>query len=202
MASDDTGKVTPGKPRRQPPITDSMRARAQRNPNSWLYVIDEAFDPNGSVPDWAVVGAYPVNADGEIVADFHPNEDYRPSPQALGFPEPDDELEELLQLVRTGHRPTSDLPLVVLRSTLHVYAVSPDQDNLTGFYDKRGRIVVPAYTRRTMIPPEWPSSRTLTGREILPQLAGHPLAINPQGLVTAVVPVEHLEAAARRRWRR
>lgn len=201
MSGDDTDKVVPGKPRRQPPITDSMRANAQRNPNSWLYVIDEAFDPDGDVPDWAVVGAYPVNARGEIVTDFHPNEDYRPSPLALGFPTPNGELEELLQLVRTGHRPVSDLPPVVLRSTLYVYAVSPDQDNLTGFYDKRGRIVVPAYTRRSMIPVEWPSSRTLTGRQILPQLAGHPLAINPDGLVTAVVPVEHLEAAVRRRRR-
>ena len=46
----------PGKPK----ITDEMRANARANPNSWLYVIDEAFDPNGAVPSWAVVGAYPA----------------------------------------------------------------------------------------------------------------------------------------------
>src|SRR6058998_1893307 len=81
-----------------PEITAEMRANARANPNSWLYVIDEAFDPNGPVPSWAVVGAYPVNGVGDVVADFHPNDRYRPSPKALGFPEPTNDLEHLLQL--------------------------------------------------------------------------------------------------------
>ncbi|MQA61892.1 MAG: type VII secretion system-associated protein [Actinophytocola sp.] len=193
---DEAGRLTPRRTPAQPPITESMRDHARRNPDSWLYVIDEAFDPAGDVPPWAIVGAYPVNSAGEIVTDFHPNDQYRPSPRALGYPEPEGELEELLQLVRTRHRRADDLPPVVLRSTLFVYAVSPRQQNLTGFYDKRGRIVVPAYTRRSLVPADWPGTRTLTGKQLLPDLAGHPLAINPGGVVTAVIPVEHLTAVS------
>src|SRR3954454_18700805 len=80
----------------QPEITAEMRANARANPNSWLYVIDEAFDPNGPVPSWAVVGAYTVNGVGDVVADFHPTACYRPSPKALGFPETTNDLEHLL----------------------------------------------------------------------------------------------------------
>ncbi|MGH3449961.1 MAG: type VII secretion system-associated protein [Haloechinothrix sp.] len=194
--SDEADRLMPGQHRARPPITKSMRANARENPNSWLYVIDEALEPDGDVPPWALVGAYPVDGDGNIVEEFHPNEQYRPSPKALGFPEPEGELEELMQLVRTNHRPATDLPAVVLRTTLFVYAVSPRQNTVTGFHDRTGRIVVPAYTRKSMLPKEWPGARKLTGRQLLPFLAGHPLAVNPHGLVTAVIPAQHLAMAA------
>lgn len=183
-----------GKPA-TPKITDDMRINARHHPNTWLYVIDEAFDPNGSVPSWAVVGAYPVNAAGEIVEDFHANDRYRPSPKALGFPEPGNELERLLQFVRTGHRPAGDLPLVILRSTLYVYALSPTQRTAIGFHDQQGRVLVPAYTSKTLVPAEWPHARGVRGADVIELLGGHPLAINPHHVVTAVVPAEHLVTA-------
>ena len=178
-----------------PEITAEMRHNARANPNSWLYVIDEAFDPNGPVPSWAVVGAYPVNDAGDVVADFHPNDRYRPSPKALGFPEPANDLEHLLQLVRTEHRPPSDLPKVVLDSTLFVYAMSPVQRTVIGFHNTDGRVMVPAYTRKALVPREWPHSRAVLGRDVVDLLGGHPVAINPHDLITAVVPAEHLMKA-------
>lgn len=183
-----------GKPHK-PEITDGMRANAKANPNSWLYVIDEAFDPDGPVPSWAVVGAYPVNGDGEIVEDFHANDRYRPSPKALGFPEPRNELEQMLQLVRTGHRPTADLPRVILDSTLFVYALSPVQRTVIGFHNTDGQVLVPAYTAKSLVPREWPHARAVLGRDMVPLLSGHPVAINPHDLITAVVPSEHLDRA-------
>lgn len=188
----------PGKPK----ITEEMRANARANPNSWLYVIDEAFDPNGPVPSWAVVGAYPVNARGNIVEDFHPNDRYRPSPKALGFPEPGNELERLLQLVRTNHRPAEDLPPVILNATLFVYAMSPLQRTVIGFHNTDGRVMVPAYTSKTLVPREWPHARAVLGRDMVPLLAGHPVTINPHDLITAVVPAEHLEQALAREAQR
>ncbi|PRX47450.1 type III secretion system (T3SS) SseB-like protein [Prauserella shujinwangii] len=194
---DDANRLIPGEPatNKKPKITREMRANAKANPNSWLYVIDEAFDPNGRVPSWAVVGAYPVNADGEIVEDFHPNDRYRPSPKALGFPEPDNHLERLLQLVRTRHRPAEDLPPVILDSTLFVYAMSPVQRTVIGFHNTDGRVMVPAYTSKSLVPEEWPHARAVLGRDIVELLAGHPLVINPHDIVTAVVPAEHLQQA-------
>ncbi|ATY15481.1 hypothetical protein CU254_37665 [Amycolatopsis sp. AA4] len=179
-------------PQGKPEITPEMRANARTNPNSWLYVIDEAFDARGPVPSWAVVGAYPVNGTGEVVEDFHPNDRYRPSPKALGFPEPRNELERLLQMVRTEHRPAEDLPRVILDSTLLVYALSPVQRTVIGFHNADGRVMVPAYTSKSLVPREWPHARAVLGRDIVGLLAGHPLAINPHDLITAVVPAEHL----------
>lgn len=180
---------------KKPKITREMRANARANPNSWLYVIDEAFDPNGRVPSWAVVGAFPVNAAGDIVEDFHPNDRYRPSPKALGFPEPNNDLERLLQLVRTRHRPPEDLPPVILDATLFVYAMSPVQRTVIGFHDTDGRVLVPAYTAKSLVPKEWPHARAVIGRDMVELLAGHPVAINPHDMVTAVVPAEHLVQA-------
>ncbi|WP_037354013.1 type VII secretion system-associated protein [Amycolatopsis orientalis] len=182
-------------PQGKPEITPEMRANARTNPNSWLYVIDEAFDARGPVPSWAVVGAYPVNGTGEVVEDFHPNDRYRPSPKALGFPEPRNELERLLQMVRTDHRPAEDLPRVILDSTLLVYALSPVQRTVIGFHNADGRVLVPAYTSKSLVPREWPHARAVLGRDIVGLLAGHPLAINPHDLITAVVPAEHLMKA-------
>src|SRR5437879_734152 len=56
---DDRHVPNPQQTRRlaKPKITAEMRANARPKPNRWLYVIDEAFDPNGPVPSWAVVGA-------------------------------------------------------------------------------------------------------------------------------------------------
>lgn len=179
-----------------------MRANARANPNSWLYVIDEAFDPNGPVPSWAVVGAYPVNAAGQIVEEFHPNDRYRPSPKALGFPDPRNELERLLQLVRINHRPAEDLPPVILNATLFVYALSPVQRTVIGFHNTDGRVLVPAYTSKALVPREWPHARAVLGRDVVPLLAGQPLAINPHDVVTAVVPAEHLVHALGRENRR
>ncbi|GAA5157302.1 MULTISPECIES: type VII secretion system-associated protein [Amycolatopsis] len=186
----------------KPKITEEMRANARANPNSWLYVIDEAFDPNGPVPSWAVVGAYPVNGRGMIVEDFHPNDRYRPSPKALGFPEPANELERLLQLVRTNHRPAEDLPPVILDATLFVYAMSPLQRTVIGFHNTDGRVMVPAYTSKSLVPREWPHARAVLGRDIVPLLAGHPVTINPHDVVTAVVPAEHLVQALAREGQR
>ncbi|GAA1984963.1 type VII secretion system-associated protein [Amycolatopsis minnesotensis] len=187
---------SPNSPRQgKPKITDEMRRNARANPNSWLYVIDEAFDPNGPVPSWAVVGAYPVNSAGDVVEDFHPNDRYRPSPKALGFPEPGNDLERLLQLVRTNHRPAEDLPKVILDATLFVYALAPMQRTVIGFHNTDGRVMVPAYTSKSLVPKEWPHARAVLGRDMVALLGGQPVAINPHDLVTAVVPAEHLVKA-------
>ena len=179
---DEANRVAPGEhqPGRNPKITKEMRANARANPNSWLYVIDEAFDPAGRVPSWAVVGAYPVNNEGEIVEDFHPNDRYRPSPKALGY---------------TKHHPPEDLPPVILDATLFVYALSPVQRTVIGFHNADGRVLVPAYTQKSLVPAEWPHARAVLGRDIVDLLGEHPLAINPHDLVTAVVPARHLRHA-------
>jgi hypothetical protein len=191
-----------------PPITDDMRASARTNPNSWLYVLDPAFVGTGvtapkDVPQWAIVGAYPVNQFGEVEDRFAPNDTYRPSPLALGWPQPRSQLERIIQLAKSGHRPAAELPGSVLDASLLVYDPGDgtwDGTELIVLPDgPTGRLVVPACTSAEHVPPDWPGWRSMRGAEMVPLLRGYPLAINPDGPVSAILPFELLAEAARTR---
>jgi hypothetical protein len=49
---------------------------ARRHPNGWVYRIVGSVDPNGPVPPEAVIGAWKVDANGEIVGAFIKNKNY------------------------------------------------------------------------------------------------------------------------------
>jgi SseB protein N-terminal domain len=173
----------------RPEITPEMRAAALENPNSWLYVIDPALDPDDEVPPWGVVGAYPVNELGQIEENFHPNSAFRPAPKPA--------LERLLELVKAGEREQRELLPAVLDGRLLLYAAGPEDSSVTGFPDRRhGTVLVPVCTSPAHVPPSWPGWREITGRDLVPLLHGHPLVINPGGPVTAVIPAAHLSDAA------
>ncbi|MGH3763303.1 type VII secretion system-associated protein [Actinophytocola sp.] len=190
MSEQSPEPVTP------PEITPEMRANARANPNTWLYVIDPAFDAEADIPPWGVVGAYPVNARGEIDAAFRRNTEYRPSPTALRMPEPASALERTLQLVRSGHLDQATLPAAVLRASLLVYASSPEDRSITGFPARHGTVMVPACTSVATVPSAWPGWREVTGSELVPLLHGHPVVINPAGPVSAMIPAAHLSRAS------
>ncbi|WP_233158252.1 type VII secretion system-associated protein [Actinokineospora bangkokensis] len=180
---------------KQPEITLDMRVSARSNPNSWLYVIDPEFGPDADVPPWGVVGAYPVDARGEVVERFRFNGDYRPSPAALRLPVTSNPLERLLQLIHTRHRDQRDLLPALLASPLLVYSAGTRAPGgITGFRDQHGRLVVPACTSATHVPPAWPHWREIPGADLARQLRGCPLVLNPQGPLTAVIPAAHLLA--------
>lgn len=188
-----------------PPITEQMRGSARANPNSWLYVFDPAYgeaDVNvNDVPQYAIVGAYPVNDRGEIEERFAPNDTYRPSPTALGWPTPLSYLERIIQLAKAGHRPPSDVPMSVLDADLLMYDPgdgSWDGTELTVLPDEpTGRLVVPACSSVEHVPADWPAFRTMAGDEVVLLLRGYPLAINPDGPVSAILPHELLLEAAK-----
>ena len=166
-----------------------MRAAAQENPNSWLYVIDPALDPEDEVPPWGVVGAYPVNGSGEIEERFQANEAYRPVQRAWSG------LERLLELVRAGEREQTLLPTAVLAARLLAYSTGPGDTSLTGFPSRlRGGVMVPVCTSPARVPQAWPGWREITGRDLVPLLHGLPLVINPAGPVTALIPARDLLA--------
>ncbi|HJP75617.1 MAG TPA: type VII secretion system-associated protein [Pseudonocardiaceae bacterium] len=192
--------MAPGTAERIPPITEGMRESALSNPNSWLYVIDPAFDPNTEVPAWGIVGAYPVNAYGEIESRFAANDTYRPSPRALGWPEPTTQLERMIQLAKAGHRPARELPAAVLDATLLIYQSRDDRyapDGLLAFPDRHsGRLVVPACTSVDHVPAGWPGWRSVRARDLVTALGDCPLAINADGPISAIIPAELLREFA------
>lgn len=195
------GPVPPGSRPWVPAITDRMREGARSNPNSWLYVVDPEYAHVPDPPQWAVVGAYPVNADGEIEDRFAANDTYRPSPLALGWPRPTTALARTIQLAKAGHRPATDLPAAVLDATLLVYDPADgtfDGSQLIALPDSQtGRLVVPACTSAEHVPSDWPGWKSLRGHEIVPRLRGYPLAVDPDGPVSAILPATLLAEALR-----
>jgi type III secretion system (T3SS) SseB-like protein len=187
-----------------PEITPEMRAGARANPSSWLYVVDPAFDEDAEIPPWGVVGAYPVDASGEITTPFRHNTGYRPSavsppvspPVTPPVPAPVTDLERTLRLIASGHRNQAELPGVVLRATLLLYASAPDDRSITGFPARHGTVMVPACTSPASVPSAWPGWREITGAELVPLLYGHPLVLDPAGPVSAMIPAAHLTRAS------
>lgn len=53
-----------------------MVAEAKRHPNGWVYQIEGSFGPNDAVPPQCIVGAWSVDAHGELTGEFKPNPNY------------------------------------------------------------------------------------------------------------------------------
>jgi hypothetical protein len=177
-------------------ITQEMRDNAKANPNTWLHILDPAFRPGDDVPPWGVIGSFRVDAAGDIDEHFEPNADYRPSPVAAGMPSPETQLERAMQQARTGYEPESAVLDGVLSATLLVYAKSPDDRELAGFQDQNtGQILVAACTSTRHVPASWPHSRAIAGRDLVAQLSGCPLLLNPGSKPGALIPADVLVAA-------
>lgn len=57
--------------------TKEAIAEALKNPNGWVYVIDESFKDTEEVPREAIKGAWKVNEKGFIIDEFIPNPNYK-----------------------------------------------------------------------------------------------------------------------------
>ncbi|MFE3150890.1 type VII secretion system-associated protein [Streptomyces sp. NPDC059218] len=90
-----------------PPVPDHIREAAREAPDHWIGVVDPAWTDAAPPPPWAVAGEWRSGLDGEV-AEWQPNEEYRPSPSALGWPEPTDPVDAAVQLAVTGYGPLSD----------------------------------------------------------------------------------------------
>src|SRR5260370_39954132 len=61
--------------------TQAMREEATRHPNGYIYEIADGYDPNGAVPREAIIGAWKIDAEANIVGDFIPNPTFKPPEQ-------------------------------------------------------------------------------------------------------------------------
>ncbi|OSP43985.1 hypothetical protein B7767_07315, partial [Streptomyces sp. 13-12-16] len=92
-----------------PPVPDDIREAGRLAPDHWLGVVDPMWSGEGKPPEWAMTGRWRSGLDGEIV-EWEDNPDYRPSPRALGWPEPEDEVDRAVQLASTGYGPGEAVP--------------------------------------------------------------------------------------------
>ncbi|GAB3546551.1 hypothetical protein J2S53_002917 [Actinopolyspora lacussalsi] len=173
-----------------PQITEEMREQAKQTPNSWLYIVDPAYEASGeNVPPEGVVGAFRIDESGEIDERFHPNDEYEPGTSTF---EPSNELERVLQLIATGHASESELPAAVLAGELLLYAEEDDEDALYEAELDDGSRLVPACTSVNRVPEDWPSYRTVAGARLPELLDGLDLGLNLDDPVRAVIPHDML----------
>ncbi|GAA3510872.1 hypothetical protein FHR32_003774 [Streptosporangium album] len=173
-----------------PPLTDELREQARRSPGAWLYAVDPFFDPDGEVPPYGIVGAWQVDAAGEITGEFRRNPNHRPSPVALGYPEPTDPVDRAVQLSLTGYATGQDITPLLLEADV-IVAAGPG-GGIPVFDTGEGRAAF-AYTTQVHLPDELPESSTgwqrIHGGDLVALLpADVGIAINPSGPVGVILP--------------
>ncbi|MFI8522132.1 type VII secretion system-associated protein [Streptomyces sp. NPDC085481] len=189
---------TPQKPQEQPPAPAQPRGPQDPPlppppyaPGTWLYSIDPMYDPNGNVPPFAVMGAWPVDGAGNPGA-FQRNPNYRPSPVGLGLPRPTDPVDAAVQLAATGHGPEEAVAAALAEATVYV----PDEGtaDVALYEDAEGRFV-PVLTHPSHAPATVPGLRAVTGAQLAQLLPGDlVLKVNPGGPVSVRVPVSDVRA--------
>ncbi|GAA0506284.1 hypothetical protein GCM10011581_47700 [Saccharopolyspora subtropica] len=188
------------RPADRPPITAQMREHARQNPNSWLYITDPGYaGGDDEVPPEGIVGAYRIDARGEIDENFQFNDRYRPSELASRKLEPTNRLEEVLAQISAGRLPESELPAAVLDAELLLYAPSADDEMIYTAEMSDGTQLVPACTSVSRVPDDWPGFRRVPGHALPDLLGGMDLGLNLHEAVQAVIPHSVLRRTAAER---
>ncbi|MDP9865449.1 MULTISPECIES: type VII secretion system-associated protein [Streptosporangium] len=173
-----------------PPLTDELRERARRSPGTWLYAVDPFFDPGGEVPPYGVVGAWRADERGEITGEFRHNPNYRPSPVALGYPEPTDPVDGAVQLSSAGYATGEEIVPLLLEAQV-IVAAGPD-GGIPVFDTGEGRAAF-AYTAQAHLPGELPEGATgwqrIRGGDLAGLLPpGVGVVINPSSPAGVILP--------------
>lgn len=176
-------------------VPAEIREAARTAPDHWFGMVDPAWRGDSTPPDWAVVGRYRSDSDGEVV-EWQYNDDYRPSPRANGWPDPSDAVDDAIQLAATGygsehdvHRLLADAEVLVLLAPGGGPAQMCRPD---------GAPVVPVFTSEAQLRAGGRyASRTVLVQDLVRDLAeGTQLYVNPAGAVSMSFAPEVLEPAA------
>ncbi|MCS0599771.1 type VII secretion system-associated protein [Streptomyces sp. LP11] len=186
----DSGVKATSSPLDPPPPAEFVQA-ARLAPDHWLYLTDPAWQGEGTPPDWAVVGQWRSDSEGEIVA-WEDNEAYRPSPEAMGWPEPADEVDRAVQLAATGYGPADGITDALAGAEVAVLVTADGEPVSASAPD--GTAVVPVYTS-----PRYLQSAGQFGFERLPLVEllarippGHSLSLNSSAPVAMVLTTDGL----------
>ncbi|MFG2137697.1 type VII secretion system-associated protein [Streptomyces sp. NPDC048650] len=182
-----TGDEMPEPP---PEVVEAARTA----PDHWLAMVDLTWQGEGAPPLWALIGQWRSGPTGEI-EEWRDNPEYRPSPQALDWPDPADPVDLAVQLAATGYGPAGDVHTTLARAEVSVLVTTTGTPLAAA--SPEGTPVIPVYTS-----PGYLESvgRLLYDRrpvaELVEQLPpGHALYLNPTGPVSMLVETEPLRAA-------
>ncbi|MFJ9409145.1 type VII secretion system-associated protein [Streptomyces sp. NPDC101393] len=195
-AGGDAAEAIEGATENMPPVPDSIREAAKLAPDHWLGMVDPTWSGEGAPPAWAVVGQWRSGLEGEI-AEWRDNEGYRPSPTALGWPEPADAADAAVQLAATGYGPGEDVTTALASLPELAVFVTASGEPLTAAAPDGETPVIPVFTS--------PVYLHMSGRlafelmsvdEVLDRLPeDHLLYLNPSAPVSMTVETEALREA-------
>ncbi|HEY3506083.1 MAG TPA: type VII secretion system-associated protein [Actinocatenispora sp.] len=175
-------------------IEPEIRRLAAEAPGEPIALVDPYWEGDGEAPGWAVIGTWRTGDDGGVTG-FVPNEDYRPSPERRGWPEPTDEVDTAIQLAAAGYRTESDVLAALARAEV---AVLVSADGLpASLTAPDGSPAVAVFTAPAQL-----GELTRFGvaalpvADLLPLVPdGHVLYVNATAVVSTTATTEALDAA-------
>ncbi|MFF1489619.1 type VII secretion system-associated protein [Streptomyces sp. NPDC058319] len=176
-------------------IPDELREAAKAAPDHWLGLVDPGWRSEGPPPRWTVAGEYRSSPEGEVV-EWRDNEEYRPSPLALGWPQPTDPVDLAIQLASTGWGPPEDVPRQLAGTVVGIWLAADGTPLRTRTPD--GTPVVPVFTSGDQMEAAGQfATNTIPVEELAGQLTGdEQLYLNPFGVVAMLVAPEAVLTAA------
>jgi hypothetical protein len=178
-----------------PPPPEHVIEAARLAPDHWFGMIDPTWSGAGDPPDWARVGSWLSDANGEIVG-WQDNENYRPSPRALGWPDPTDPVDAAVYLATTGYGPAEDITRALADAEIAVF-VAPGGAPLCAVAPDDETPVVPVFTSPQYLQAAGRLSyQALKAAELLDRIPeGHLLFLNPSGPVSMTLELGPLREA-------
>lgn len=171
----------------------ALRSAARAIPGGWLYHADPHLPADGDIPPHALVGAWRVDDNGAITAEFRANLAYQPSPRTRGWALPADELDDAVQRCAAGYATRDDVIAAFLRHRV-AYAIA---ENGSLVRHGPGRVI--AYSQADRPPAQIPfgaSWQRSTGRLLVMRAAlDADVLVNP-GPWQALLPAAMLAARA------
>ncbi|MFH8982053.1 type VII secretion system-associated protein [Streptomyces varsoviensis] len=170
-----------------PPVPDHVREAARSAPDHWFGMIDPAWSGAGAPPVWAMAGEWRSDSRGEVV-EWRDNEQYRPSPVALGWAGPTDPVDAALQLAATGYGRADAVTRELASAEVAVF-VAPGGGLLSAVSPDDESAVVPVFTSPDHLHNAGRLSfQTLRAAELLDRLPeDHVIYLNASGPVSMTV---------------
>lgn len=176
-----------------PPVPDAFWEAARLAPDHWLGMVDPVWSGEGDPPAWALVGQWRSSSEGEIV-EWRDNEEYRPSPSALGWPEPADDVDSAVQLAATGYGSAEAVTEALAAWPEVAVFVTAESDPLAATAPDGVTRVIPVFTSPVHLHTAGRLAFELVSvRELADWLPGdHVLYLNPSAAVSMTVETDML----------
>jgi hypothetical protein len=182
-----------------PPIPDSIREAGRLAPDHWLGMVDPTWSGEAEPPSWAMVGQWRSSPEGEIV-EWRDNEEYRPSPSALGWPEPADDVDAAVQLAATGYGPGEAVTEALAALPEAAVFLTSEGDLLPATAPDGTTRVIPVFTSPGYLHAAGRLAfKLMSVRELAYRLpADHLVYLNPSAAVSMTVDTDMLREALAR----